>query len=745
MKRLLRWFSRGHGPPILAGLLGSLLIVWFQFTTEPVVVELRNRLEYIVYDLRISLFPVPRPEVGHRIVIVDIDEKSLEAEGRWPWSRAKVARMVTRLAEAGVVVIAFDVVFSEPERNVAVELRESLAGTDVMDPGFVERLEAVAPAVDFDRRLAEHLQETDVVLAYFLHNEQATQVGELPAPVLDLTPEQAARIQVPKMSGYTASLPILQGQALGGGFVSTDPDLDGVIRRSPLVLRYGDALYPSLSLATAQAYLFADDVNVEMVPVGDTLAITSVRLTQETTYTDGKGRVIVPYRGGRGTFDYVSATDVLSGTVGADELEATIVLVGTSAIGLADLRATPVEKNFPGVEVHANILDGLLSKDIPVRPDWERGATLVLMASVGVAMSLILPFLGPGWLTVTGLSVLAGIVAANLHFWQQRLLDLPLSGHVLLVLLLTATNLVIGFLRENTQRRMLKSMFDQYVPPAHIDAMMDEEGSASTFSGDSRNMTVLFSDIRSFTTISEHLSATELKEMLNLYFTPITQTIFDHKGTIDKYVGDMVMAFWGAPLEDSDHATNAVAAGFSMLKITEELKPELEARGLPEIRVGIGINTGTMNVGDMGSTFRRAYTVLGDAVNLGSRLEGVTKFYGVRMLVGEETRKEAGDQFIFRLVDRIQVKGKDEAIAVYEPLGRKGEISLDVQAELDSWHRALEHYVGQRWNRAEDLVRELASSAPDVKLYEIYLERIASLREQDLPEDWDGTFRHLSK
>jgi adenylate cyclase len=286
-------------------------------------------------------------------------------------------------------------------------------------------------------------------------------------------------------------------------------------------------------------------------------------------------------------------------------------------------------------------------------------------------------------------------------------------------------------------------MFNQYVPKAHIERMLGDP-EAYQFTGDSKELTVLFADIRSFTSISEHLSAADLKTMLNQYFTPITKIIFDNDGTIDKYVGDMVMAFWGAPLEDEQHAHNGILAALEMQKATLGLSEEFVARGLPEIKIGVGLNTGTMNVGDMGSSYRRAYTVLGDAVNLGSRLESITKFYGVGILVGERTQELCPD-IAFAFVDRIQVKGKEEAIAVYQPLGLKSDISSKKIDEIECFAKAYEYYKKQSWDEATEQLKNLRNRYPQCKIYQIYLERIDGLREQKLAQNWDGVFRHSRK
>ncbi|MGP1609663.1 MAG: adenylate/guanylate cyclase domain-containing protein, partial [Burkholderiales bacterium] len=415
--------------------------------------------------------------------------------------------------------------------------------------------------------------------------------------------------------------------------------------------------------------------------------------------TDDFGRVLVPYVGGQGSYPYLSATDVLNGTLTPEQedlLVNSLVLVGTTSVGLYDLRATPVGAVYPGVEVHANLLNAILSSapmltidentvqdgssfsaltdvfdqnrisPFPSRPGWEQGAVFVAILVIGLVLSLVYPHLGPALLTVSSVTFLLGLTVLNFQLWTRYNLDISLVILWLLIILIATVNMTYGFLREGVNKKVIKGMFDQYVPPAHIDAMLNNPDKYN-FSGESKELSVLFSDIRNFTTISEKLSAVELKSMLNEFFTPITGIIFDHNGTIDKYVGDMVMAFWGAPIDDPEHRTHAVKAALKMLAKVEELKPRFKEKGLPEVNIGVGINSGMMSVGDMGSTYRRSYTVLGDAVNLGSRLEGITKAYGVKLLIGEQTY--AGlNNILCRQVDKVQVKGKEEPICIYQPL-----------------------------------------------------------------------------
>jgi adenylate cyclase len=432
---------------------------------------------------------------------------------------------------------------------------------------------------------------------------------------------------------------------------------------------------------------------------------------------------------------------VLRGEAGP-ALEGRIALIGTSAVGLVDIRSTPVSSVFPGVEVHASVLAGIIDGRFPFRPPWADGVDIILTLGLGLALALLLPFASVlVYVLASGVAAVAA-VWINLWLWVDQAFVTSLVGPLLAVVAVTSFNLVYSYFTETLQKRQLKSMFGQYVPPELVEEMSrNPEGISDA--GERREMTVLFCDIRGFTTISEQLTATELKDLLNRFFTPMTEIIFDHRGTIDKYVGDMIMAFWGAPLEDPDHACNAIDAALSMLARTAAMKLELRELGYPEVEIGIGLNTGPMNVGNMGSQFRRSYTVLGDPVNLGSRLEGLTKFYGVRLIVGEQTH--AGQQaFLFRQLDRVRVKGKQETTRIYTPLCRLADATSEVRAELARYEQARRAYIERHWDAAEAGFRALQQEDDQV-IYRIYLERLARLRAEPPGPDWDGVFVHTSK
>jgi adenylate cyclase len=724
---------------VFSGLLFSVALVLMQLSAVYSEQSVLKRLDGLLYDTRLKLTLAFREQTDLPVVIVDIDEKSLQQIGRWPWSRQKVAQMLEQLSVAGASVVAFDVIFSEPERNPihqVLQLSEPQLSSET-----TLQLQRLAPLLDADQQFATSLKDKDVVLGFLFQQEQLA-VGQLPHSyvVMDSLPSQSS---VSSFAGYVANTPILQQQSAGTGFINSSPDPDGFIRQAALLIRYQDKVYPSLALEAARLYALANDLSVETAPLEQINSIIGVTVGNTRINTDLYGRVLIPYRGPARSFPYISASDVVQGVVDKTLLKDAIVFVGTSAVGHADLRSTPVGVQYPGVEVHANVFEGLIYPElIHAHPDWAEALVFIFLVVLGLLMSLLFPVLGPVSLAMTGGSLLLLTLAGNLYCWQILKLDLPLTSSLMLILGLTLLNLLYGFFGASRQKARIKSIFDQYVPPAHIDEMLNHPESVS-LDGKRKEMSVLFSDIRGFTTLSEKLTATELKSLLNRYFSPITKTIFEHQGTVDKYVGDMVMAFWNAPLDVKDHAELAVKAGFSMLKITDELSKSFVADGLPAIDIGVGVNTGEMNVGDMGSEYRRAYTVLGDAVNLGSRLESLTKYYGVRFLVSQTTVQQCKN-LTFRTVDKVKVKGKTEAVVIYEPVDRDPITPADNFSSLQLHEQAMALYLTQNWAEAQQLWLALQQQS-DHKLYSLYLARIDHYQLQPPGAEWDGVYTHAEK
>ncbi|MFY0663702.1 MAG: adenylate/guanylate cyclase domain-containing protein [Natronospirillum sp.] len=433
----------------------------------------------------------------------------------------------------------------------------------------------------------------------------------------------------------------------------------------------GDGLYVALSVRLLQLALGDLPLAIRTAQRRDEILLTQLQLGSFLVPLSARGSVRVPYLGPEGSFPYVSVVDVIEGRVAPEVLQDRMVLVGTTAPGLKDIRATPVDNLMPGVEVHANIIAGILDQRIPVAPDWALAAELLQLLLVGGLVLLALQRLEPLYSILLAIGLMAICLGANLLLWQKGLL-LPITATLLLIILLFVFNTSWSLLVENRSRKKLTRTFGQYVPPELVAELADRPQAAS-LAGESRTMTVLFSDVVGFTSISESLAPEQLSQLMNRLLTPLTAEIHRHRGTIDKYMGDAVMAFWGAPLPEEQHANQAVATALAMCQRVDELSHELAAEGLPALHLGIGISTGTMAVGNMGSTFRMAYTVMGDTVNLGARLEALTRRYGIDILVSEATQAQASD-FVFQEIDQTTVKGKAEPVRVFRPLGRLGAV-----------------------------------------------------------------------
>jgi adenylate cyclase len=451
---------------------------------------------------------------------------------------------------------------------------------------------------------------------------------------------------------------------------------------------------------------------------------------------------LVPYFGGQGTFPYISACDVLHDRVNPDDLNGAIVLVGTTSPGLMDQRATPMAAIYPGVEVHANMIAGILDQKIKKKPAYAMGAELLILLATGLLLSLLLPFLTPFKSTLLSLLTLACAIGINMWAWKNNTV-LPLAASVVMIPLIYIFNMSYGFFIETRAKRKITGLFGQYVPRDLV-VQMSKNPEKFSMEGESRELTVLFADVRNFTSISESLSPKELSKMMNEYMSSMTSIIQKHVGTIDKYIGDAIMAFWGAPLQDLSHARNGILAALEMQQAIALLRPQFVEKGWPAINIGVGLNSGMMRVGNMGSEFRIAYTVMGDAVNLGSRLEGITKEYGIGIIVGETTRNSVND-IVFRELDLVRVKGKNKPVAIYEPLGLQGQPDQSLLDEVSSFEQSLKHYRAMEWDSAERLLSGLQELSPQRRLYNLYLERIAHFRANPPVPDWDGVFQFTTK
>jgi adenylate cyclase len=706
-----------------------------------------NQIENLLYDTRVRL--TAPGGVDDRIVIVAIDEASLERLGHWPFTREKFAQMMDNLFAYGASVVAFDVLFAERDEGVDIELLREMANAQ-NDDYFVRKLDELEPQIDRDGLFADAIAGGPTILGYYFDTnpETAFVTGVLPYAAFELHESMAETVFMPRGAGFSSNLPVLMDAAYGAGFINNPLiDPDGVVRRTPLLHEYELSVYESLSLATAATFL--NDITLPIFVdastwMGDYPPLEGLELAGRPIPIDPQGAVLVPYRGPAGSFPYVSIADVVEGTLEDPSiLEGRIAMIGATAPGMEDLRTTPFGSIYPGVEVHANVIAGLLDSNFRWEPAYTAAAEMITVIVFGLISALLLPVLSPLISTLVMLSLTTAALAVNYYLWEIELHVLPLAMTLYTLFAIYTINMLFGYLFETRARSHMDSLFGQYVPPDLVKAMSRDPEHYSLAS-EKRELSVLFTDIRGFTSISEGLDAAELSQLMDEYLTPMTRIVHETHGTIDKYIGDAVMAFWGAPIFHPHHADQAVGAGLAMLRALDELNVDFEKKGWPEIHIGVGVNTGVMSVGNMGSRFRKAYTVLGDAVNLGSRLEGITKQYGVDMVVSEDTAHSAG-RFHYRELDTVRVKGKEKGVTILEPLGLEEELSEEEIKRADDFGHVLYLYRDQQWDEAEQALNKLLEDEPDCFLYKLYIERIEHFRENPPGEDWDGVFTFETK
>jgi adenylate cyclase len=717
-----------------------LALLFFRVTDPLPLEELRLR----TFDI----FQVIKPRVAklRPAVIVDIDEASLRKLGQWPWPRTRVADLITSLTKLGAAAIAFDVVFSEPDR-----LSPALAADLYRDLD------------EETRNKLRALPSNDQVMAEAIKQSGRVVLGETGLPTVQpLSDAQPLPVGVaavggdpksfiPSFDGLLQNVPTLESAAAGRGLFTVLPERDGIVRRVPMVMQAQGKVMPSLSFETLRVATGNSTILVRMNADG----IKGVALPGFEMPTDRNGQLWVhfaPHDQAR----YVSAVDVLEGRIPADRFSRRLVIIGTSAAGLLDLKTTPNNPAMPGVEIHAQVLESILSNSMLSQPWYAVALELAAALLLGVTIIVLAPILGPMVLLLFGVAFIALLVGSSWYLFteQQLLIDFtfPLLSSLLIYLTLVFTN----FVKEQAQRRQIRSAFGQYLSPTLVEQLA-QSPEKLVLGGEARDMTIMFSDVRGFTTISEIYKDDPqgLTALMNSFLTPLTNAIIDRKGTIDKYMGDAIMAFWNAPLYDPTHELNACEAALDMLERVERLNREREAAAKASgtlfipINIGVGINTGRCVVGNMGSDLRFDYSVLGDSVNLASRLEGQCKSYGLPIIIGSRTANAAKDRFALLELDFIAVKGKKEPEVVYSIVGRD---DLANSGRFQRWRELnmnmLSRYRSRDWAGALAAVEQGLAADEENRfktLYNIYYERIRTFQVTPPPDDWDGAYALDSK
>ncbi len=722
----------------------ALLFVGFALrATDP---EIVRGLRLVVFDVfqRIE----PRAYQPAPVRIVDLDDETLERLGQWPWPRTLVARLVARLTELGAAVVVFDMVFAEPDRTSPKQVLALWPDMPAVEA--LRRQSSELP--DHDRVLAETIAGGNVVTGFVLTHGGLPRRpaakkgfafgGDSPLPF------------VPNFTGAVVNLAEIEAAAAGNGSFNLSAERDGIIRRMPLVLRIGDDLYPSLTLEALRlaqggrpSFIIKSSGASGEASFGAHTGINHVKVGTFAVPTDSLGRMWLHFTGPVPE-RFIPAWKVLEPGFPRDAVEGFIVLVGTSAAGLKDQRATPLDPVAAGVEIHAQALEQIILGDFLERPDWATGAEIIFLVVLGLVLIVLLPLVGALWCAVAGGMAATGAFAFSWYAYDQwNWLTDPVYPSMFVMLIYLVESLV-GFLRTEAEKRQVRGAFGRYMSPALVEQLANNPDQLK-LGGEMKDMTLLFCDIRGFTGISEiYKSDPEgLTRLINRFLTPMTDLILDRRGTIDKYMGDCIMAFWNAPLDDEHHARNACDSALGMMKrltqLNDELRAEAEAEGKPymPIKIGIGLNSGGCCVGNMGSEQRFDYSVLGDDVNLAARLEGQSKTYGVDIVIGENTFARAG-AFATIELDLIKVKGKDEAVRIYALLDERGAADAPGFKAFNQRHLAmLAAYRGQQWQRARELVAECRKLNGGLdELYDLFDDRLVGYEVDPPGPDGKGVF-----
>jgi adenylate cyclase len=743
-RRLLRRIF-GQGRLIALVLLLDLLIVrWWD--PQPLVA-----MRFKFFDMFQQW--LPRAETARPVVIVDVDEPSLAELGQWPWPRSTLASLVNRLRQDGAAAIGFDVVFAEPDRSLSLDTARLLA----------------LPPADLKNALT-NIQTNDMVFADAIKSGRVV-LGEI---ALTASERKAAPPRAPpttpaliggdprpylfRFESLLENIPVLGDAAGGRGNFGLVGDVDGIVRRVPLVVRVGDIIVPSLDVELLRVATGEKSyaVQMERAVAGTTSGIAAVKVAGVAIETDSNALLYVRF-GPHEPSRFVSAADVIAGRIDPQRFSGRLVLVGTSAAGLRDIRSTPLTGNMPGVEIHAQLLENVLAGDYLRRPSYTLGVELVIVLLGGLLLIVMVPEVSARWtLGLNGLAI-AVLFGASFYLFAERsvLFDWSfpaVAGSIIYLLLI-----YLKYSRTERQRKLVAAQFSQYLSPVLVQ-QLQREPERLKLGGEIKTITMMFCDVRDFTSISERLrdDPQSLTALVNRFLDTMTKAVLAEGGTIDKYVGDSLIAFWNAPVDVADHAARACRAALAMTRALQRLNEEQKAQaasasagaaGAPLLlAMGVGINTGECLVGNLGSSHRFNYSALGDAVNLSSRIESLSKHYGIPIIISESTRKLVPDFAAIEL-DAVAVIGKSEAARIYGLIGPPEEARTAAFHQLVEVHnRLLAAYRGLQWDVARGLIDECSKLDPRLaKLHRRYRRRIARYEQEPPGPDWDGVFRAQTK
>jgi len=741
-------------PASITAMLTLLVLVLFL-----VGVPILDLVELKTYDLR---FVSRGPEQAlPDVVMAVIDEKSVNSEGRWPWPRSKLASLIEALSQDGAKVIGFDIGFLEPDENANLKLLDELdqkfQALKAADPPLKEFLLRARENADNDLNLANAIRKsgTSVVLGYFFHMSRAGlgfQIDEsqIHAQLKSISKskyplviyEDKTMMIDPFIHAFIpeGNLEILSEAAKGSGYFNMFPDQDGVVRSMPLVIKCGQEIFSPLSVQSLWHFLGRPQMMLRVAAYG----VQGIKMGNRFIPTDESGQMQINYLGPEKTFPHYSITDILARKTPPGTFKGKIVLVGATAVGIYDLRNTPFSPVYPGLEIHATVIDNILREQFIHKPKWARLYDGLVIIILGILLGLVVPRVGAVkglffTLALFGIHiVLTQLVFSHFRLWFNMV-------YPLLTVVLVYTSLTVyRYITEEREKKKIRGAFSYYVSSSVVNEMLKNPDKLK-LGGDKKDLTVLFSDIRGFTTISEGLTPEDLVHLLNEYLTEMTDIVFKYDGTLDKYMGDAVMAIYGAPLDQPDHPIRACNSALDMMQRLKKLNEKWIKEGKKPLDIGIGINTGMMMVGNMGSDQRFDYTVMGDAVNLGSRLEGANKNYQTNILLSEFTHERVQDQFVCMELDSVRVKGKMLPVKIFQLAGKKEDVPSEKQESIALFEKGLRLYKQQKWNEAIEVLQSAAQIDKGSYVARLYIERCLDLKENPPGPNWDGVFTMKTK
>ena len=686
-----------------------------------------SRLRDFMFNLRGEIKPK-----NDSVVIVDIDEKSLQNLGQWPWPRDILSKILYNLTKAEVAVIGLDIVFAEEDRTSPHKILKKLEIQKENIPNF-------------DLEFAQAIANTPTILGYQFEFTDEKFINKNAPSIQTIFIEKNKKMgknYLITAQGTILNIPILQDNSYSSGFFNNIPDDTGIIRSIPLIISYEDEIYPSLSLEALRIGLGVSKIYINY----DENGIANLQVGDFIIPTDRHGRLLINFRGKEKTFKYISAFDIYNDSFDKEDITNKIVLIGTSAAALMDLRATPFESVFPGVEIHANAIDNIIAQDFLYKASWIEGLNIIIIFILSIFTFFMIKKM-PIWLTPF---FILGLIFAVCYSIYYLLFNVGIVLNILFPLFTIVTNgiisLLIGYFYEIKRKEEIKNKFASKVSKNVMEELIKDLDN-NKLQAQNKEVSIFFSDIRGFTNISEKIDKPDLLvKYLNQYMTPMSEIIIKNNGTIDKYIGDSIMAYWNAPFDIDNHADKAVISALEQLEELKKLNIILKNLNQPKIDIGIGITTGIVTVGEIGSIGRSDYTIIGDNVNLGSRIESLCKFYGCNLIISENTKEQLIEKYIFRYLDFIKVKGKDIPIKIWEVISLENNKTKELFKELEKYNQAIILYKNSNFKEAMIIFEELKNSKSPLskEIYEIYINRCNEFILNPIL-DFDYIYEHNSK